>query len=285
MNCSETQELLSAFVDDELSHDLRESVRRHTLECALCSEELASFSAISAMAKQLPLPAAPPEIWTRLSQELDATAPRRTARWLMRDTRHMYSMVGLIAAAVLILAGIMLWSNRRLNSDHAGEATQFVQFARSFPNDPEGAQRLLLASYDSQPMSRDVLSKSSYYTATAASHPPEGYAFQQAYALKMACCQCSQIVFRREAGGRVAIFEHGSAEHPDWMNGLRCTNMQCGTTPCEIAQTGEYLAVSCHVADRHFTIVGAASQSEVETLVAWLQAASRSAQGDKSIAI
>jgi hypothetical protein len=282
MNCSETKELLSAFLDGELSHELRESVRRHAQECASCGEELASFSAIAVLAKQLPHPVAPPDIWPRLSQELEAATPRSRTAWLMRDARRTYSIVGLLAAAVLLLTGIMLWSNRHMHSEHSGEAGRFAQFARSFPDDPEGAQQLLLASYESRAVGKEELSNSAYYTATAASQPPDGYAFQQAYSMKMACCECSQVVLRRQSGGHVAIFEHGAVEHPDWMSGLRCTNMQCGTTRCEVAQTGEYLAVSCHVADRHFTIVGATGKSEVEALVAWLQAAGSSARGDKS---
>jgi len=271
MNCAETRELLSGYLDDELPGDLRERVRHHIEACTSCGRELASFLAISAMAKQLPSLAAPPEIWSRLSQNPETAAPRIGTRWANQNWRRTYSVIGLVAASVLILAGIMLGTNRLPHSDHTSEAQHFAEFARRFPTDPGGAQRLLLTGYNGRPASTEELSKSPHYTPLAASNPPAGYAFQQAYVLEMSCCRCSQVVLRRESGGLVTVFEHEDAQTSDWTSGFRCSNKQCGTTPCTIAETGEYLAVSCRVDDRHFTIVGASNHREVETLVAWLE--------------
>lgn len=205
--------------------------------------------------------------------------PRRAFDALRRNWRGTYTAVGLLAASVLVLAGIMRQGVMQSHSGGAKEAKQFAQFVRTFAEDPETAQRLLVANYNGRAAGMEELLQSPRYTAIAASNPPAGYTLQQAYALELPCCACSQIVLRREAGGLVSIFEHGDAEKPSWMSGFRCTNMQCGETPCEIADTGGYLAASCRVRDRHFTIVGAAHSGEVEVLIAWLQEAGRAAAG------
>jgi hypothetical protein len=183
-----------------------------------------------------------------------------------------------VAASLLVLAGIAIWNLQPSHSGHSSEAKQFVEFARSFPTDPERAQQVLLTSYNGRAASTAELRESPRITSVAASNPPAGYALQRAYVLEMSCCQCSQIILRRPAGGLVSVFEHVDAHNPNWTSSFRCTNMQCGNTPCEIAETGEYLAVSCRVKDRHFTIVGAVNSSEVEALVAWLEAAGKAAE-------
>lgn len=273
MNCAETKDLLSAYLDSELPDRLRDDVTQHLAACSSCGEDFHCFTAISGMAKSLPNPALPSEIWNSLSRALDGASPHRASHWLGRHWRSAVPAFALLAASVLVLAGIAIWNRDSLHGGHASEAQQFADFARSFPTDPERAQEILLASYNGRAASTEELRKSPRITAVAASNPPAGYALQRAYVLEMSCCQCSQVVLRRPAGGLVSVFEHGDAHGPNWTSGFRCTNMQCGNTPCEIAQTGEHLAVSCRVRDRHFTIVGAVNSREVEALVAWLEAA------------
>ena len=54
MNCSQIQELLSAFLDNELLAQTRQQVAGHLETCSDCSGELAGFESLSAMAHRLP---------------------------------------------------------------------------------------------------------------------------------------------------------------------------------------------------------------------------------------
>jgi hypothetical protein len=272
MNCSQTKEMLSAYLDAELPATVRGLVLHHLEACASCSEELHSFTDMSVMARSLLQPALPPEIWDRLSQVLEKAPLHPDRLRFGQGWRSSFFVFSLLAASLLILTGVAIWRVAPSRSGNMHEAKEFAEFARSFPTDSDGAQKLLLASYSGRAISAEALRNSPRLLAVATSAPPSGFELQQAYELEMPCCQCSQVVLRRSVGGVVSVIEHGNGEGPKLAGSFRCTNMQCGKTPCVLAQTGEYLAVSCRVNDRHFTIVGAANHSEVEVLVAWLEA-------------
>jgi len=50
MNCSEIEELLSAYYDGELSADMTAKIGEHLAGCNRCAEELAGFKTLSNMA-------------------------------------------------------------------------------------------------------------------------------------------------------------------------------------------------------------------------------------------
>ena len=51
MDCNEVKEHLSAYHDDELASDIRMVVAAHLAGCDVCSQELAGFGELSAIAR------------------------------------------------------------------------------------------------------------------------------------------------------------------------------------------------------------------------------------------
>jgi anti-sigma factor (TIGR02949 family) len=64
--CMEVVELLSDFVDGELSSDERESLSRHLGACPPCEEFLKTFETARALCRESLLEKMPPELKDRL---------------------------------------------------------------------------------------------------------------------------------------------------------------------------------------------------------------------------
>ena len=78
MKCSEVQERLSLFHDNELSQDEAVRVAAHVTDCSSCAAEIASFEQLTALSRQLTDPLAPVRLWDELHSKLnDSAAPKK----------------------------------------------------------------------------------------------------------------------------------------------------------------------------------------------------------------
>ncbi|MFV1967676.1 MAG: anti-sigma factor [Pirellulaceae bacterium] len=269
MLCTEMRELLSGYLDGELSGQLEDGVARHLEGCAPCSEELVAFSAISGLANSLPTPVPPPEVWDGLERELDKKPQVEVAPPRSRGAWGTYRLFA-VAATLLVAAGVFTWLARPFGGgDH--QMAHFGRFVQAFHVDPEAAQQTLLANYSGRAATAPELSDSLQYTPVGLGNAPTGYAIEQSYLLNMPCCRCSQVVFRRNQGGLVALFEHDTSEQSDLFGNGPCVKTQCNGNPCTLVQTDNHIAALCEVGGRHFTIVGARNVEEVQAFVAWLE--------------
>lgn len=113
MNCEETTELISQFVDDMLSPTVRENFDSHLDRCPVCRAHVVEFRALSRSLRQLGRPVAPADLAPSINAALvlEAAArrqlPSRTfteqlALWL--EPRLMPYGVGSFASVILFAA-------------------------------------------------------------------------------------------------------------------------------------------------------------------------------------
>lgn len=113
MNCEDTTQLLSQFIDDVLSLPVRASVDEHLDRCPVCRDEVAELRSISRSLRQLSRPVAPVELASSINDALmiEAAARRqvpevsfgdRVAQWL--QPRLMPYGVGSFASIILFVS-------------------------------------------------------------------------------------------------------------------------------------------------------------------------------------
>jgi hypothetical protein len=112
MNCEETKQALSFYLDDGLSLTARASCDEHLRQCPVCREELAATRSIVRRLSALPRPPAPPDLVASINDALMIEAgavlkqPRlpftaQVMRWL--QPRVMPYTVGTFASCLLFI--------------------------------------------------------------------------------------------------------------------------------------------------------------------------------------
>ena len=70
MKCSEAQDRLSAYVDNELPAELREQVAAHVSSCSACAAQVEFARELSSEVRAMPTPAPPPGLWDAIEARL-----------------------------------------------------------------------------------------------------------------------------------------------------------------------------------------------------------------------
>jgi hypothetical protein len=112
MNCEETKQTISSYLDDELSLPARAACDEHLRVCPVCREELAAMRLLKRQLTALPRPLPPPDLVDSINDALSIEAgvvlrqPRlplsvRMMRWL--QPRVMPYTVGTFASCLLFI--------------------------------------------------------------------------------------------------------------------------------------------------------------------------------------
>jgi hypothetical protein len=275
MECVKIQELLSAYHDEELSLEERSSVAQHAQVCPRCREELAVFEQMSIMAKGLDEPEPRGRIWAGIEAALDANPADRTVVRCKGQTSHRARWwLGLLttAALVLVTTGVIWITTTTWHAPghHKEIAADFDRYLESFSHDPLAAQNILLAKYDSRPVSfAEATDELGYRPAVAGGLPP-GYSLESMYVLNMPCCKCLQTLCRRDDGELFAIFEHDE-EQPIWFGDRPRIDTQCNGCECSVIGVDQELVASWKSNARQLTMVGAHDLKEISDLIAHFQ--------------
>ncbi len=142
MNCEETTQLLSQFVDDVLSLPARATVDEHLDRCPVCRAHAAELRSVSRSLRQLTRPVAPAELATSITNALmiEAAArrqsPERSFRerivlWL--EPRLMPYGVGSFASVVLFFSMFVALSPHFIALQQASRQLSTVMVFRSSP--------------------------------------------------------------------------------------------------------------------------------------------------------
>lgn len=142
MNCEETRQLLSQFIDDALAPSVRARVDEHLDSCPVCRAETAELRLLSRSLRQLTQPVAPAELATSITNALviEATArrqaPQRSLRerltiWL--EPRLMPYGVGSFASVVLFFCMFIALSPHFMALQRASRQLSTVMVFRSSP--------------------------------------------------------------------------------------------------------------------------------------------------------
>lgn len=272
MNCSEVQKLLSVFHDGELHGADRAAVARHLTNCSACSAQLANFAELSHLADDLSEPQSIPEMWDAIAAKLEAPSPLVGVHRPAERRLPIPSIALALAGSVLlaVLAAVAVW-NMNGGHEHDHLAVNFDAYLSKLPNDPQAAQQVLLVNYGGRRVELDEAKKSLGYMPAAGARLPEGYTLQDVYLLKMPCCECAQVVYRRAQGGVVTIFEH-EKDQPVWFGDRPTIKCECNGLPTDLIQISpQQLAASWKQGERYITLIGAENIEEVKRIMTHLQ--------------
>ncbi|QDV47589.1 hypothetical protein Enr13x_74990 [Stieleria neptunia] len=298
MNCNETQDLLSAFYDDELSVDVCAAVAEHLQSCQGCARSLTDFERLSGAFSRAVAPPVPPSVWGQVVRGLDAenatesvgrvkplpavapavelassaNADRSTNRRISRATYRRLA----IAASILLVFGLSVWISRHdtmSDTDH-GRSKEFVatmdRYLRALPENPDEAEQFLLDKYDGKMVAPDEAVRLVGYRPAVADGLPERYSLASTSVLKMPCCTCVKAVCKRQDGSTLVLFEHDD-EEVDWFGDRTSSMAMCGDKECCLVDLDSSIAATWREGPRSVTAVGVKDQEEVTALVRWFK--------------
>ena len=81
--CTEVQDTLEAYLDNELDADTYATVEVHVASCSMCQDEVRFIQAISGALHELPKPEPPPKIFNAVEDYVRAH-PNKGPKWLNR---------------------------------------------------------------------------------------------------------------------------------------------------------------------------------------------------------
>ena len=81
LTCTEVQDTLEAYLDDELDANTSATIAAHVASCSLCQEEVRFAEAISGALHELPKPEPPPAIFNAVEAYV-RTHPNKGPKWL-----------------------------------------------------------------------------------------------------------------------------------------------------------------------------------------------------------
>src|SRR5882672_7776457 len=142
MNCEETTQLLSQFLDDVLTLPVRASVNEHLDRCPVCRAHAAELRSVSRNLRQLSRPVAPAELAASIKDALmiEAAARRqsperswreRVSLWL--EPRLMPYGVGSFSSVVLFVSMFVALSPHFMALQQASRQLSTVMVFRSSP--------------------------------------------------------------------------------------------------------------------------------------------------------
>jgi hypothetical protein len=248
MNCSEIHELLSGYLDGELSGDVTAKIREHLAGCDTCVDELDGFKRLSQLASGLRTLSPSDGMWDELERKLADTS----------------------AASIAWPASWMRMSRRSLAiaAQHEAQLAAVIgQYLDTFQESPTDAQRILETKYQGQAVDMREAVHYVGYTPATVSSLPANYSLERLYVWKMPCCTCVQSLCKRMDGTTVAIFEHDNAQ-PDWFGRRQTNTIDCAGQCCTFVRVDSQLAATWQFGQRHITVIGARDVTEVDNLAA-----------------
>ncbi|REJ65729.1 MAG: hypothetical protein DWQ31_17480 [Planctomycetota bacterium] len=276
MNCTTTKRLISAYYDNELAADVQSELRRHLEECTKCARTVAQFQQLSRLAARLPDPTPPADLWPRIERALDRTRTNlllRAIRPVFASARATWQTrpavrFAAVAATVLVVvaAGYLLSSVDLREAGHRQVAADFDRYLNRFHQDVDGAQQILMANYNGQRVDVSDAAAIVRYEPVAATQVPAGYAVDDVSVLEMPCCKCVQVIWQRQAGGHLAIFEH-EKEQVTWFGERPSIAARCHGKAVRIVEMDQQLAATWTSGPRQLTLVGARDIDELLQLV------------------
>jgi hypothetical protein len=142
MNCEETTQLLSQFIDDALSLPVRATVDEHLDRCPVCRAHVAELRSVSRSLRQLTRPIAPADLATSITHALlieagalqlspERSLQERISLWL--EPRLMPYGVGSFASVLLFFSMFVALSPHFMALQQASRQLSTVMVFRSSP--------------------------------------------------------------------------------------------------------------------------------------------------------
>jgi hypothetical protein len=273
MNCEAVRELLSPSYDQELPPDAEAAVREHVERCPTCSQQLAEFAALSALAANMREPEVPAGMWASIDASLNPV--RRMPALKTMFGQHSRQLATAALVLIAVSAAFFALVSRQPPDAHHEMADLFDQYLERFERQPDTAQEILLARYDGQLVTPQQAFVAVKFTPNAPETLPDGFSRSAMYVLKMPCCTCTQTIYKNDDGRVLAVFEH-SEQQRSWFGARPQITGQCHGKETCLVQLQSELAACWKCGPRHVTVVGARDMEEVSALVHYLDAQQKS---------
>lgn len=283
MNCTIAKRLISAYYDKELAPGVQSELKRHLAKCTQCAQILAGFQELSCLAKRLPGLAPPGGLWNRIKGAFGQPktnvllrvvgpflAPARTT-WQTHPAARVAAI--LVVAVVIVAGGLLVESLGVRYEEHRQVAADFDRYLRQFRQDADSAQRILMDNYHGRRVDVRDAATIVRYGPVAAKSPPKGYTLGNVHLLKMPCCTCVQVIWRRQASCHLAILEHAD-EQVIWFGDRPSIAVRCHGKALRIVQIERGLAATWTSGERQLTLIGANDVDELLRLVLHFENAS-----------
>lgn len=287
MDCSKAEELLSPYYDDEATNEIRSLVAGHLRTCRHCGGQLAVFQELSVLARSLDELEPPDHLWSKivigLDEEIENGRVGARFEWSHFRPKTRRTFLLATAATAMIAAGVVWILSGRSHAPgiHRQFTADFDEYLEHLPNNPDGAQQILLAKYNGQAVSHAQAERHLGHRPAFATDLSEDYSLNAVYLLKMPCCICVQAVYRRNDGEVFAVFEHDEKQ-PIWFGERPRISAQFRGYPCELVQIQDHLLASWTDGGRSITIVGARDLDEITFLMTRLTSRSPQRSGADS---
>ena len=126
--CSDVQDLLDAYIDNELSSSEAAAVQRHVESCHTCSAHLKELEELKRALREAPRPQVSLQLRERVVQGI-RQEKRSPISLLLRGRPHGLIAAGLAAAA--LVAGVILWSGGLFKAQEPMYASILADHRRS----------------------------------------------------------------------------------------------------------------------------------------------------------
>ena len=108
MQCDEVRDLLSPYLDGELTPEQRLAVDSHLVDCSACATELNVYESISGLAARMVDPVPPPDLWERMDpQSVSPVVATESLPDSVRRSRHKIWAVPVAALARNMVPGFI----------------------------------------------------------------------------------------------------------------------------------------------------------------------------------
>lgn len=266
MRCDETRELLSPYLDGELTPPQRMAVDAHLARCADCASELSDYQSLSDFAARMVDPLPPADLWERIDGA--RPAPRNSSG--PPPTRRRRRLWQVAAAVVLLIAAAVTLTMIPQGGAAGHKTVNLDSYLTRFAADPDGAQNALIASYENREVGVREASAELNYQPAAAGGLPDGVSVRSMHLFKMPCCRCLQTVCTVEGKQTVVLFEHAD-EHSFRFGRRPSMTCPCKGKATRIVQYDGRLVASWARGRRHLTLIGARDLSQVVQFVERVQ--------------
>ena len=269
MDCATAKEHMSSYMDGELNAQLASQVRDHIAGCTDCSNELASFSKLSALFAGSTTPPPPAGLWANIETGIDVSTDVRSVIPSRRSGISLRTLRLALAATLLLAVGIWRaspwWSNE--HSQHDELAVNLQEVMSQFAKEPLLAVNKLSEQYQGVEVSLDAAEGLLGYRPAIGDGLPAGYQLTSTRVLKMPCCTCSASICTRTDGTSFVVFEHNT-EQQMWFGDAPAISAKCGGKECRLVQMPDQMAVTWKSGKRQLTAIGVNGVEEVASLVA-----------------
>lgn len=278
MNCLRVREALSAYYDGELTDKEQTDVSAHLNQCDECKAELARFHKISHLTQALSAPPTPGDLWPQIEKHLHNQSETHGTLSLRKErpgqvSRNAAGRLALAASLLLALGiGWVAYHALLPGSERQQLAADFGQYLEEFRRDPDAAQDILLANYESRRVTPDQAIEHVGYRPAVADGLPDEYTLVSTHVMNMPCCTCVQSHCKRADGSTLAIFEHDDEEQIQWFGrNPSVRKAQCRGKECCLVALKDSIAVTWQRGSRHITAIGVTGLDEMNRLVAWVE--------------